>query len=340
MNQKKTLGFALCASLLALPAWAQTVTLYGRADMSVSYQTRVFVGGKPVGSAVTALDSGGYSGSRLGVRGQEDLGGGLKALFVIEQGLQADTGVLGQSGRAWGRQAYVGLDASWGRLTLGRQYTPWFDALSNADPFGNNLVGNTGNLAFADARVDNAVLYRSPAMAGVTLQALVAAGEGTTGRQSNLSLQYQNGPLMLNAALGQFTGTPDARFALLGGSFDFGPAKLFAHYTQLSNLNPTVQAAPSTQAGAKGRSLLIGASAPLAGGTAMLSYTSLDDRRALDRDATQYALGYLYPVSKRTSLYGGFARVVNANGGTLTANTPSYPGRGEAQSQLGISHAF
>ena len=333
----------LAAAMFAVsaPTLAQNVTLYGRVDMSVSYQSRIFVNGKVVDQSVTALDSGGYSGSRFGFRGREDLGDGYGALFVLESGVQADTGASGQGGRLFGRQAYVGLDGPAGRVTVGRQYTPWFDALSNADPFGNNLVGNSGNVLFANARADNAVLYRTPAMGGFTGQIMHALGEGVSGKQTNISAAYQAGPAWLGAAYGEysFQGVV-AKFALVGASYDFGVVKLFANAERLRDLNPTLQAAPTPLAGARGTSWLVGATAPVGSGTVMASVTALNDQRTANRDAKQYAIGYLYPMSKRTALYAGFARIVNSNGGVLTTNTPSYAGRGEAQLQLGLSHAF
>jgi predicted porin len=140
--------------LLCVPSLAQQVTLSGRVDMSVSYQSRIFVNGQVTNQSVKTVDSGGNGGSRLNFSGQEDLGGGNQAMFVLEQGIQADTGVLGQGGRAFGRQAYVGLQGQWGRLTLGRQYTPWFETQSISDPFNNGLVGNAGNVELANSRVD------------------------------------------------------------------------------------------------------------------------------------------------------------------------------------------
>ena len=340
MKQSQSLLIAALGAA-CLPGLAQdSVTVYGRVDMSFSHQRRVITAGKATGESVNVLDSGGYSGSRVGFRGRENLGGGLGAFFTLEMGIQADTGALGQGGRAFGRQSFVGLEGGYGRLALGRQYTPWFETLSFADPFGNNLVGNTGNLALANSRVDNAVLYRSPTLGGFTGQALWAPGEGTSGRQRNLSATYQNGPVWISAAHGDYALATKGSFSIIGASYALGPVKLFAHVARLRGINPTIQPAPSLAPGARGASRLIGANAPVGPGTVMVSVTDLDDKRALDRDARQFAIGYLHPLSKRTALYAATARIVNRNGGTLTVNTPSYPGRGEVQSQLGITHAF
>lgn len=340
MLRRILMGAAL--GLAAMPALAQdAVTVYGRVDMSYSRQARVFAAGRPTGDVVHALDSGGYNGSRLGFRGVEDLGGGLKALFVLEMGIQADTGVLAQGGREWGRQSYLGLENRFARLTLGRQYTPWFETLSLADPFGNNLVGNSGNVAFANARVDNALLLRSQKFGGFSAQALWALGEGgAAGSQRNLAASYEADPLWVGVAYGEQKAATTGSFAIIGASWKVGPVKLFGHVTRLKDINPTVQPAPSLQPGSRGSSWLLGGSAALGAGTLIVSVVDLDDERALDRDARQYAAGYVYPLSKRTSLYAATARIVNRNGGTLTVNTPSYVGRGEQQTQLGVSHAF
>lgn len=351
------------ASLMALAgttAQAQSLTLYGRVDMAVAYQTRLFstpTSGVVVDGRRWLADSGGSNGSRWGVRGNEDLGGGLKALFVAESGLQADTGVTGQGGRAFGRQVYVGLDSPLGRLTLGRQYTPWFDVLSTSDPFGNNLVGNSGNVEHANPRADNALIYGTPNLGGFSAQGMVALGErngsNKAGMQTNLALKFQQGGLWLGfaharqnnanevpAGSGSFSTDATAKFSILGASYDFGVVKLFGNVATMADMNPTIQPAPTVVAGAKGSSWLLGASAPIGAGTAMVSVVSLDDKRVQDRDARMWSAGYTYSLSKRTMLYGAFARMINRNGGVLTVNTPSYPGFGESQLQLGGSHAF
>src|SRR5262245_28366953 len=98
-------------------AWAQSsVTIYGIMDAGVQHSSYARSG---VGS-LTTVNSGHRAGSRLGFRGAEDLGDGLRAIYQIEQGVNLDTGTLGQGGRAWGRQAYLGLDGRLGTVALGR----------------------------------------------------------------------------------------------------------------------------------------------------------------------------------------------------------------------------
>ncbi|MFS8981707.1 porin, partial [Cupriavidus necator] len=133
------------AALLACSggAFAQTnVTLYGVADINVEYVNHL--GAVPTAANqfnrgpandVYRMNSGGVSGSRWGLRGSEDLGGGLQALFVLESGFNLDTGTSQQSGRLFGRQAFVGVQkAGIGHISLGRQYTSMFEALANFSP--------------------------------------------------------------------------------------------------------------------------------------------------------------------------------------------------------------
>jgi predicted porin len=103
----------------------------------------------PRGPAATKLTSGIASGSRLGFRGTEDLGDGLAAFYVLEMGINADTGVLGQGGLGFGRQSMVGLQGGFGSVSLGRQYTPVALIQTETDPFATGLAGTSANLISA-----------------------------------------------------------------------------------------------------------------------------------------------------------------------------------------------
>ena len=109
-------GLTLAAAATG-SAGAQTLTMFGLIDLAVEHFNKV----GPTGAGLSRMP--GLTGSlpsRLGVRGSEDLGGGLRAVFTLEQGFTADTGGLSQGGRGWGRQAFVGLAGTWGTLSLGR----------------------------------------------------------------------------------------------------------------------------------------------------------------------------------------------------------------------------
>lgn len=145
--------------LAAGAACAQSnVQLYGFVDAGVEYLNKV--DGK---GSLTRMPTvtGGFMPSRLGFRGSEDLGNGLKAVFVMEMGFGVDTGSLQQSGRGFGRQSYVGLAGNWGTLTLGRQYTMGLNALIGSDLMGPAVFGLGSLDAFLpNQRVDNAIAYR------------------------------------------------------------------------------------------------------------------------------------------------------------------------------------
>ena len=128
--------------------------------------------------SVNNLSGGIASGSRLGFKGKEDLGGGLSANFVIENGFNPDTGVAGQSGLLFGRQAYVGLYGNVGGVTLVRQYSPYYKVLRDvADPFAAGLAGKAGNLMATNTRVNNMMEYVTPKLGGFSADAAYGFGE-------------------------------------------------------------------------------------------------------------------------------------------------------------------
>lgn len=143
-HEKSLLALAALGAFAGAAQAQSSVTLYGVADMNLEYVNHLGVAPSVAnglntgrGNSVYRMSSGGLSGSRWGLRGVEDLGGGLKALFVLENGFSLDTGSLQQGGRLFGRQAYVGIEsAQAGRFTFGRQYTTLFDLLANFSPSG------------------------------------------------------------------------------------------------------------------------------------------------------------------------------------------------------------
>lgn len=167
-----TLSLALLGAAGA--AHAQTsVTLYGVIDTSIAY-----VHGNN-GEAINSWQmlSGNLQGPRWGLKGAEDLGGGLKAIFQIENGFDPGTGRLNQGGRIFGRQAYVGLyHAQYGTLTLGRQYEPLTDMVQGltGDNYFGSVFATPGDVDNNDnsIRVSNAIKYVSPVYAGFQVEGL------------------------------------------------------------------------------------------------------------------------------------------------------------------------
>ena len=219
--------FALTSLSLALlgtagAAHAQnSVTLYGVIDTGLIYVHNENGNQKLVGTS-----SGNLSGDRWGLKGQEDLGGGLKAIFQLENGFDVNTGKLGQSGREFGRQAFVGLTADkYGTVTLGRQYDPLVDMVQGitGDNYWASIVGTPGDVDNYDnsSRVNNGVKYVSPNYAGLQFEGMYGFSNlaGTTGQGQTWSgaVAYNNGPLGLAAGY-YYTNNPSSGRTAAAGS--------------------------------------------------------------------------------------------------------------------------
>ncbi|CAB3780160.1 porin [Paraburkholderia caffeinilytica] len=195
---------ALLFTTISVPVFAQnSVTLYGLIDEGFNYTSNVG------GHNVYELKSGYAQGSRWGLRGSEDLGGGLKAVFRLENGFNATNGKLGQGGLEFGRQAYVGVsDSRFGAVTLGRQYDSLVDYLAQttangnwagylfSHPYDNDNTDNT-------FRVNNTIKYTSPDFAGLQFGGTYSFSNDTNfanNRQYSFGAQYANGGLLLAAA--------------------------------------------------------------------------------------------------------------------------------------------
>ncbi|GAB6850013.1 porin [Paraburkholderia sp. A1RI_3L] len=219
MKKKISFALATAGAFAASAAHAQSsVTLYGLIDAGIMYTNNV-VSGKTSGPLWQAT-SGNINGSRFGVRGSEDLGGGLKALFVLENGFNVQSGKLGQDSRFFGRQAYVGLSSSQlGTLTLGRQYDSLVDYVaplsatagtfgdaSFAHPFDNDNLNHS-------LRISNAVKFASNDYAGIKFGGLYAFSNNTDfamNRAYSFGASYTNGPLSVAGGFLQINGSKGA----------------------------------------------------------------------------------------------------------------------------------
>lgn len=324
---KKTLLAMLLLGAFSASASAQTaVTVYGLLDVGITSES-----GAPGGSKVT-LGSGIQSGSRLGFKGSEDLGGGLAAIFTLENGFNPDDGTQGQ-GRLFGRQAFVGLQGGFGTVTAGRQYTPLWSAIDSLDPV-DGIAGGSHNLMRRDVRTDNTIKYASPRLNGVSGELAYSFGEvpgnSAASRILGGALAYANGPLVLKLAhqnKNNATDTDSSKSTYLGGSYDFGMVRALLGY----EANKGAGAIDDKVA-------VIGAAVPFGASTVMLSYTRKDDRSAANDDANQVALAYTYALSKRTNLYSSYTRINNRN--TLVSRTRTGDGSGDREFNVGIRHKF
>ncbi|RQS06179.1 porin [Burkholderia sp. Bp9002] len=333
-------------ALLATQADAQsTVTLYGIVD------TGVMVIHNSGGHATQiAMASGNLSGSRFGLKGNEDLGGGLKAVFQIENGFNAANGKLGQGNRMFGRQAYVGLGGNgWGTVTLGRQYDPLIDLVQPAQ--GDNWLGgffsSPGDIDNADnsVRINNSIKWSSPNWSGLQLAAMYSfggvAGSVGSGQTYSGAASYSTGPVALaagylhidngNATLSSRTTTSaDSLFnssvnnayasarsiniARAGGSYALGPVTLGGYYS-FSQYNPDASSTfTKSEKYHNGEVYAVWQVSPAL--QAQVGYDYMKSTGDSSAKQHQFSIGADYFVSKRTDFYAvaAYAHAMGSNG--------------------------
>ncbi|KQW38202.1 porin [Rhizobacter sp. Root404] len=340
--------FAVLAVFAAISggAYAQSsVTLFGIIDEAARYT-------KNGDLKLKSLVSGGINTSRIGLRGVEDLGDGLKAGFWIESGLNADSGTAGDSaGRFWNRRSTVSLMGNFGEIRLGRDFTPTYTGYSDYDAFGDNGVAASGKFDSSlgtardtGTRADNQIMYLLPSnIGGVYGRFAVAAGEGTAGKKYfGGRVGYAAGPLDVSVAYGQTTVAPlfgedKFKVADVGASYDLGIVKLMGYYTQNKFANQKLA------------TYSLGAIAPIGLGQLKASFThaNASGTTALGtnvdaNDANQFAVGYIYNLSKRTAVYGTAAYVKNKGAATFNVNSALALAGGQKSTgaEVGVRHSF
>lgn len=330
------------AGLLATQAYAQSsVTAYGVMDLG-------YVKGSGDVASWSGLASGRNMSSRLGFKGEEDLGGGLKANFILEADIAADTGTgvttpfagwsssdnktaAANGGLQFNRVSVVGLSGSWGAVTAGRNYTPTFLLDFAYDPFGENGVGAsliTMTSAYFNPagsvnhlRASNLVTYTSPVnSSGLSLVLSMAPSETSStvpkeGGFSGGKVGYANGPLMADIAWAKtkLVASDDIKTTSVGAAYDLGVIKPMLEYSR--------DELGAAGANAVKKSYLAGATAPLGQGQARISYSKAEKTadNTTASSVTQLAVGYVYNLSKRTALYATYSHVNNSN----YRNTPT-----------------
>jgi predicted porin len=293
--KKSLLALAVLGAFAGAASAQSSVTLYGRVDLSLARNIGFEATGTP---KLAGIEMQNGSGSRLGVRGVEDLGGGLKAFFNIEHRFNADTGT-NPNARFWHGRSLVGVEGGFGKISLGREYTPAF-LMSQlvADPWGwdtvsaNNLSTGGG---IAPVRADNSITYNFAA-AGFSVGAQVALKESGDKNGFSLAGQYAAGPLVIGAGYDRPVNSNDTNWTTINGSFDLGMVKLGGLFGT-GKLNDQ-----------KRRSWLLTATAPIGGGELRAAYGELKTRNPSVKLSRQFSLGYHYALSKRTTVY---ADIVN-----------------------------
>jgi len=339
--KKSLLALAVLTAVTDAAFAQSSVTIYGKIDLGLDVDS-----GNAAGKSIR-LDSGETAGSRLGFKGTEDLGGGYKLGFQLETGYCADSAAGAPnfctgSNNFMGRQAHGDITGSFGHLSAGRQFGISYLNLATLDPFGTGLAGAINNVVDPSGiRLNNSVAYTTPVLYGLTASGEFALGEQTGNWKANREVgggfTYASGPAYAGLTfydVDNANGVGAARRNyLLGGTYDFGVVKVHA-LVQKSNGSPTGKANIDTL------DLMGGATVPVAGGALMASYTNHNDKSLADHDANQLAAGYIYPLSKLTSLYTAFARITNKNGATFTVGNGTAVGTGNKSFNLGCVHDF
>lgn len=362
---KMKLFAAAVAALAAGGAYAQSsVTLYGVVDAGLEYNSNAGADG----DNLFRMTSGNQSGSRWGLRGVEDLGGGLKGIFVLESGFELDDGRSAQGGRLFGRNAYVGLQSGFGTVTLGRQQTTLYDFALIYDPMAISTRYSSTSIApeFA-SRADNTVKYVGK-FGGLTASALYSfrnegqeeAGEFRRGQEYGAMLSYNAGPFGIGAAYDETHGTTatvggatvDAsgrkiRRATIAGTYAFGPAKAFVGYRWAKAMGgasiPGAVDADATTANL----YWAGLAYQLTPAFSLSGAAYYQDFRRSGADPWQFVVTGDYALSKRTDVYTSLSYAMNKDGSALgvggfNSATATFvePGKDQFGAVVGVRHKF
>jgi predicted porin len=333
--QGKLLAAALFASLPLAASAQSSVTVYGVADASIAREDTGV-------ASRTVVASGNQSTSRFGFRGTEDIGGGLKAMFNLEAGVALDTG-MGDAA-LFGRRAVVGLEGSFGLVTIGREYTPISDIAGATDINGQGFYGtnlNSFNAGRLTRRVNNSVSYKSPSLSGFKLGAAYSAGETATGASQDLlgvSASYTLGNLFLGAGYHTIERlvTGDDKEMVIGAAYKLGAIEFKGNYM---TADPTGANNQYEQINA-GLSYTFGANKVFGN----------FQRSELENGArgNGFSLAYSYTLSKRTNLYAAYATISNNDLGLFSissAGSSAVPPAGAFGADpkaltVGLRHSF
>lgn len=335
--QGKFLAAALIASLPLAASAQSSVTVYGIADASIGREDT----GAPGGSR-TVTASGNQSTSRIGFRGTEDIGNGLKAVFNLEAGVALDTGAGDSS--LFGRRAVVGLEGAFGQVLIGREYTPAADVANATDINGQGFYGTNLNSFGTNKltrRISNSVNYRSNSLNGFKFGAAYGAGETTTGPSLDLagvSLAYAGGNLYVGAAYQIFERlvTGDDKEYVVGAAYKMGAFELRTNY----------MVADQTGANNKYEQINLGLSYSFGANKVFgnVQQTELEN----GAEGKGFSVAYTYNLSKRTNVYASYAHLSNnaqglfaiQSAGSTVAPPTGANGADPKALALGVRHTF
>jgi predicted porin len=286
------------------------VTMYGIVDLGYGVENTESDAGVQI-SKTTGMTSGKRSSSRWGIKGSEDLGGGLTASFQLESSITADTG----ASTGFTRRSKLALSGGFGTLSMGRQYTPTFNLIAGTDAMGTN--GATTSTLYEAVRADGMFMYTSPSINGVTVVVGTAgdatettAGLDTKTQLNDITVTYAAGPLKVgvgsSSSMDTAAGVDGAKTkqTTIGGTYDMGVAKLF-----FGNANSKVS-------GVSTKETNFGVNVPMGAVTLLAAYGK--NKADSSTSSTDYAIGADYNMSKRTTAYTRLKKSQLVNAGTVT----------------------
>lgn len=354
--KKSLIALAVLGAFAGAASAQSSVTLYGVVDVNVQ-RTDPKVGTSGVDTpATTGLNGGHMAGNRWGLRGSEDLGGGMRAIFQLESGYNVDTGMLGLGGRLFGRQAYAGLAGGFGTVVAGRlgafsSGAGSFGKFGTIDPFrtGYGIGGMGSTFSSAGLRLDNAIAYVTPALGGFsagighTFRVNGAENAGGSGNNNNGQIMYADfsaGPLYAvltydGIKLGEVTGKPTEKHLQIGAAYDLKVVRLSAGYAKENDVH--LSATPQQAAGSDATAWIVGVSAPFGPHRLAASYQKrdVDALGAVpEGDRKVWQVGYEYSLSRRTTFYASYADL--KDDGSLKTLTSG----GAKQLTAGLAHSF
>lgn len=318
---KKSLIALAVAGAFAAPAFAASsnVDVYGKLRMSVDHISTSGAGsdGWQIADRV----------SRLGFKGSEDLGGGLKAVWQIETELGIDTTRTATSQDIANRNTFVGLAGGFGTVLLGRHDTPYKlagsadlfgDTAADSQKSGTGIIGRNG----FDTRASNTLAYVSPTWSGFSFAGAVIPGEELSGTGAandangladsySVAAFYANGPLSLSAGYESYggetastvaTGAADKTGWKLNASYTIGDAKIGLTYENADDTNAAAGVTTEKEDTAILASLAYGMG-PITLAAQYGKYDQKDTNATKNDDLTRWTVGAIYSLSKRTSAY-------------------------------------
>lgn len=391
------LSLLASAAMLAMTGASQAadVEVYGLIDQGFKVT-------RDGGENTFEMNSGQIAGSRVGLRIKEEISPDLKVYVNLENGFDADTGAMADEDRLFNRNSIIGLETKYGTIEAGRTgalvagVTGGIFA-GKVSPFGITWQEAQSSQILSGAvgtRLDNVIRYESPKLAGFNFYAEASNGialddsvsSSRKDRYAAVGATYKNGPLMVVAVVDRmftknasdtdaFLGDDYSTFNL-GGTYDFGPVKMFLGYqygdgvTRVGKISSSVKGAitgnnrDKNSTGYDTHAVVLGANIDLLGGTFKTaggyvkgerdydlysSGTTVGSRNSDDVEGWQIGIGYLYPLSKRTDLYAGAAYVHKKDttdsdnfntDGTFTGTTSKGSNENIRSFIIGMRHKF